>query len=135
MSLRSSALSTDIPRDLELLPNEKDPLLSSLGNETYGKDEEAQAHIAHEGNRRSSIRESRRFEPWYRRLQDVIRVYWHLGVIAFGGPSAHVAILRDHLVRVHAWMEEDVFMELFALGKKRIAALRLYETLCLSDHP
>ena len=29
------------------------------------------------------------FEPLSVRLMDVVRVYWHLGLIAFGGPSAH----------------------------------------------
>jgi chromate transporter len=42
-------------------------------------------------------------------------MYWHLGLIAFGGPSAHVAILRDHLCIRNHWMDEDALMELFAL--------------------
>ena len=65
----------------------------------------------------SKLRESRRFDPLPVRLWDIVRVYWHLGFIAFGGPSAHVAILRDHLVFRHNWIEEDAFMELFALGQ------------------
>ena len=32
-------------------------------------------------------------------------------------PSAHVGILRDHLVRVNNWLEEEMFTELFALGQ------------------
>ena len=36
--------------------------------------------------------------PWIDRYVDVLKTYWPLGFIAFGGPQAHVAILRDHLV-------------------------------------
>ncbi|KAL7578943.1 hypothetical protein ACA910_006913 [Epithemia clementina (nom. ined.)] len=49
------------------------------------------------------------------RLGEVCRMFWHLGWIAFGGPTVHVAIFRDHLVRAHAWMDEQVFLELFSL--------------------
>lgn len=55
-------------------------------------------------------------EPLFKRISEMVQLYWHLGFIAFGGPTAHVAILRDHLVRVHNFIEEDIFMELFALG-------------------
>ncbi|KAL7578947.1 hypothetical protein ACA910_006916 [Epithemia clementina (nom. ined.)] len=48
-------------------------------------------------------------------LGQVCRMFWSLGWIAFGGSSVHMAILRDHLVRVNAWMDEQVFLELFSL--------------------
>lgn len=37
--------------------------------------------------------------PWIERFVEVVKTFWPLGLIAFGGPQAHVAILRDHLVR------------------------------------
>lgn len=37
--------------------------------------------------------------------------------MAFGGPQAHVAILRDHLVVQRDWLDEDQFTELFAIGQ------------------
>lgn len=104
MSFRSSFEA----RDLELLPTEADPLVSHVNNKTFGEEH---------GDIDASIRESRRFAPLRERILDVVKVYWGLGFIAFGGPSAHVAILRDHLIRVHEWMDEEVFMELFALGQ------------------
>ena len=52
----------------------------------------------------------------YHKLQHVLSVYWSFGLIAFGGTSVHIAIFRDQLVRVKAWMDDEVFMELFALG-------------------
>ena len=56
-------------------------------------------------------------KPWIVRYIEVIKAYWMLGLIAFGGPQAHVAILRDHLVVQRDWMDEDAFMELFAIGQ------------------
>ena len=53
--------------------------------------------------------------PLSTRLMDVVRMYWHLGLIAFGGPSATVAILRDHLCIQNNWIDEEAFMELYAL--------------------
>jgi chromate transporter len=47
----------------------------------------------------------------------VFTTFWPLGFIAFGGPQAHVAILRDHLVDRRDWLDEDAFMELFAIGQ------------------
>jgi chromate transporter len=40
-----------------------------------------------------------------------------LGLIAFGGPQAHVAILRDHLAVQRDCMDKEAFMELFAIGQ------------------
>jgi len=79
------------------MPGETDPLVSSAKTNAEPPEVEIQ--------------------PVLERIKDVVRVYWALGFFAFGGPSAHIGILRDHLVRVHKWLDEDVFMELFALGQ------------------
>jgi len=55
--------------------------------------------------------------PWSQRIKEVLVTFWPLGFVAFGGPQAHVAILRDHLVVQRDWMDEDAFMELFAIGQ------------------
>eukprot|EP00592_Proboscia_alata_P007807 CAMPEP_0194360378 /NCGR_PEP_ID=MMETSP0174-20130528/7692_1 /TAXON_ID=216777 /ORGANISM="Proboscia alata, Strain PI-D3" /LENGTH=477 /DNA_ID=CAMNT_0039131817 /DNA_START=40 /DNA_END=1473 /DNA_ORIENTATION=- len=55
--------------------------------------------------------------PWSQRITEVFKTYWMLGFIAFGGPQAHVAILRDHLVVQRNWMDEEAFTELFAIGQ------------------
>jgi Chromate transporter len=55
--------------------------------------------------------------PWTERVWEVFTTFWPLGLIAFGGPAAHVAILRDHLVVQRDWLDEDQFMELFAIGQ------------------
>jgi chromate transporter len=37
--------------------------------------------------------------------------------VAFGGPQAHIAILRDALVDQRDWLDEEQFTELFAIGQ------------------
>lgn len=56
-------------------------------------------------------------QPLLTRIKETLSLFWYLGFIAFGGPTAHVAILRDHLVSVNNFIDEDVFTELFALGQ------------------
>lgn len=55
--------------------------------------------------------------PWRIRFAQVVKTYAPLGFVAFGGPQAHVAILRDHLVVQRKWLDEDQFTELFAIGQ------------------
>jgi chromate transporter len=55
--------------------------------------------------------------PWSERMWEVFQTFWPLGLVAFGGPQAHVAILRDHLVVQRDWLDEDQFTELFAIGQ------------------
>jgi chromate transporter len=55
--------------------------------------------------------------PWATRMGEVFTTFWPLGFVAFGGPQAHIAILRDHLVIQRDWMDEDQFTELFAIGQ------------------
>ena len=55
--------------------------------------------------------------PWSTRMKEVFTTFWPLGLVAFGGPQAHVAILYDHLVVKRNWMDEEAFTELFAIGQ------------------
>mmetsp|Transcript_54928 Transcript_54928/g.133397 ORF Transcript_54928/g.133397 Transcript_54928/m.133397 type:complete len:525 (+) Transcript_54928:106-1680(+) len=55
--------------------------------------------------------------PWGERMWEVVTVFAPLGLVAFGGPQAHVAILRDHLVEQRDWIDEEAFTELFAIGQ------------------
>jgi hypothetical protein len=45
--------------------------------------------------------------PWGERMWEVFTTFWPLGLVAFGGPQAHVAILRDHLVEQRDWLDEE----------------------------
>lgn len=75
------------------------------------KDEEADA--AAPSNEKESVEDT----PWRTRMWEVFITFSPLGFVAFGGPQAHVAILRDHLVVQKNWMDEDAFTELFAIGQ------------------
>mmetsp|Transcript_4151 Transcript_4151/g.9151 ORF Transcript_4151/g.9151 Transcript_4151/m.9151 type:complete len:526 (-) Transcript_4151:178-1755(-) len=55
--------------------------------------------------------------PWSERMWEVFTTFWPLGFVAFGGPQAHVAILRDHLTVQRDWLDEEQFTELFAIGQ------------------
>jgi chromate transporter len=59
--------------------------------------------------------------PWSERMWEVFQTFWPLGLVAFGGPQAHVAILRDHLVVQRDWLDEEQFTELFAIGQVRLS--------------
>ena len=54
---------------------------------------------------------------WCGRIISVFKIYWSLGLIAFGGPQAHVALLREHLVVQKKKIDDDTFTELFAIGQ------------------
>ena len=45
------------------------------------------------------------------KLWDIIKTYWYLGLIGFGGTPAHVAILKN---QCKSWLSEDKFVELLA---------------------
>lgn len=45
-------------------------------------------------------------------LGDLARLFLRLGVLGFGGPAAHIAMMRDEVVRRRAWMDDGEFMDL-----------------------
>lgn len=47
------------------------------------------------------------------RLKEITLVFLKLGVIAFGGPAAHVALMEDELVKKRQWLDKNKFMDLY----------------------
>jgi len=43
---------------------------------------------------------------------ELVRLFLRLGCTAFGGPAAHIAILKDEVVRRRHWMSEAEFLDL-----------------------
>jgi chromate transporter len=46
------------------------------------------------------------------RRREVAGLFLKLGVIGFGGPAAHIAMMRDEVVRRRGWIDDREFLEL-----------------------
>jgi chromate transporter len=46
------------------------------------------------------------------RLQELARLFLKLGLTAFGGPAAHVAMMEDEVVRRRGWLTREKFLDL-----------------------
>lgn len=45
-------------------------------------------------------------------LKEIAKVFCKLGIIGFGGPAAHIAMMRDEVVVKRKWMSEQHFLDL-----------------------
>lgn len=52
-------------------------------------------------------------EPRVKKLVEVATLFLRLGLTAFGGPAAHIAIMHDEVVKRRAWLDEQDFLDLF----------------------
>jgi chromate transporter len=48
-------------------------------------------------------------------LGEVARLFLKLGVIGFGGPAAHIAMMRDEIVRRRRWVSDERFLDLLGM--------------------
>lgn len=46
------------------------------------------------------------------RIPELVRLFSKLGLIAFGGPAAHIAMLEDEVVTRRSWMSDQHFLDL-----------------------
>src|SRR2546427_6462168 len=46
-------------------------------------------------------------------LREVAAVFLKLGFIAFGGPAAHIALMRQEVVERRRWLSDQRFLDLF----------------------
>jgi chromate transporter len=47
-------------------------------------------------------------------LPELLRLFGRLGVVGFGGPTAHIALMEDEVVTRRDWLEHETFVEAFA---------------------
>ena len=45
-------------------------------------------------------------------LKEVAVLFTKLGFTAFGGPAAHIALMREEVVKKKGWMSEQHFLDL-----------------------
>lgn len=45
-------------------------------------------------------------------LKEIAKLFLKLGIIGFGGPAAHIAMMQDEVVRKRKWMDEQHFLDL-----------------------
>ena len=45
-------------------------------------------------------------------LREVARLFTKLGLMGFGGPAAHIALMREEVVRRRGWMTDEEFLDL-----------------------
>ena len=50
--------------------------------------------------------------PKNKELKNLFRLFLHLGLTAFGGPAAHIAMMQREVVDKRRWMDHDQFLDL-----------------------
>ena len=50
--------------------------------------------------------------PLRQRLAELARLFFSLGVVGFGGPAAHIAMMEEEVVRKRAWLSPQAFLDL-----------------------
>lgn len=48
-------------------------------------------------------------------LSEIVKVFFKLGCIAFGGPAAHIAMMEDEIVSKRKWMDHQHFLDLMGI--------------------
>ena len=51
-------------------------------------------------------------QPLSRKLAEVATLFLRLGVTAFGGPAAHIAMMHDEVVKRRKWLSDQEFLDL-----------------------
>jgi len=51
-------------------------------------------------------------QPAHSEVREVARLFTKLGFIGFGGPAAHIAMMRDEVVARRGWLDDQEFLDL-----------------------
>ena len=76
-------------------------------------------------------------------LGEVVALFTKLGVIGFGGPAAHIALMREEVVRRRRWISDERFLDLLGMTnlipgywphKNDASAMPTAVTICLCGY-
>ena len=70
-------------------------------------------------------------------IRELALFFLRLGTTAFGGPAAHIAIIKDELVRRRHWLSREKFLDLLGAsnlipGRVQVNWRPVYQTWCSS---
>ena len=51
-------------------------------------------------------------ETYFQKLKEVAQLFLKLGIIGFGGPAAHIAMMHDEVVKRRRWLGDQQFLDL-----------------------
>jgi chromate transporter len=49
---------------------------------------------------------------WNSKIIEILKLFFHLGLVAFGGPAAHIAMIHKEVVEKRKWIDEKHFLDL-----------------------
>jgi len=49
-------------------------------------------------------------------LGEIVRLFGRLGWTAFGGPAAHIAMMREEVVHRRQWLGDEQFVDLIGIA-------------------
>src|SRR5689334_2136395 len=68
------------------------------------------------------------------RLREVAAAMGKLGVVGFGGPAAHLALMREELVVRRHWVDEHYFLDLIGSASALPGPTSTQVSMLLSRH-
>jgi len=86
-------------------------VVEAKGGEKDEEEEELKEAVGSALNADGSLR------PWSERMLEVLVSIAPLGVVAFGGPAAHIGLLQQEFVEKRRWLDSEKFVELMAVGQ------------------
>jgi len=51
-------------------------------------------------------------QPLSQRLAEIAILFLKLGITAFGGPAAHIAMMHDEVVKRRKWLDDQQFLDM-----------------------
>ena len=53
--------------------------------------------------------------PYWKKIRELSSFFFSMGILAFGGPAAHIALMQRELVERKKWMTQAEFLGLVGI--------------------